>query len=204
MTNDLNYFINKNGEREYYITGCKFRNAKHLQDQIEGALLALKGTKLTKKSLCKQLDISVSTWKKYEKNPDLKEVVLSANELIAKRKGDAKKAKQITKTFEKALKEEVKTKTVVKRVIINNPNETTSDLKNNIVYLSFKKIEEKLRNGDYDDQQLLKIFMEAVKMSGFTKPDVEITNTLASQKVFVTKEDIEKTNQIIDEVLNEQ
>ena len=179
----------------------KYRNAKHLKDCIEGALQALKGTTLTKASLCHQLGITTNTWRKYGERPEYVSVISATNELIAKRKGRVKKAKEVKETFKEVTKTE---KQIIQRVIVSNPNETTKDLKDDIVYRSFKQIDDKLRSGELDIRQLLEVFKEAVKMSGYTKPDVEITNTLASQKVFVTKEDIEKTNQIIDEVLNEQ
>lgn len=184
----------------------KFQSPTHFKQLALNAIDTLKGEKLSVNKICKQLNISQTVWNYYRNKPDYCQAFYDIYYIITQRKGDNKKLKE-TKQELKNLKKLDDTRVVSSNhniVMINKPHPSSKDLKDEIVVQSFQKISEKLRLGEYDDKQLIEIFKEAVKLSGFTKPDVEINNCLASQKVFVTKEDIDKTNQLINEVLNEQ
>lgn len=190
-----------NGEYEfakYFQTTSnrKFQNEKHFRQCCDAAIDALKGQKLTLKALCKQLSISYTAWSYYRSSDKFRSVVFEIEDLIKQRNGSRKSVKEVRKELKPSLKP-------TNLTIVSNPKATSKDYKDEIVNQSFQKISEKLRRGEYDDRQLIEIFKEAVKLSGFLKPDVAINNCLASQKVFVTKDDIDKTNQIIEDVLNE-
>lgn len=187
-----------NGEYEfakYFQTTSnrKFQTDKHLRQCCDAAIDALKGQKLTLRALCKQLNIAYATWSYYRSSDKFRAVALEVEDLIKQRNGSIKSVKEV--------KQQLKPKNLT---IINNPQADSKDYKEEIVNRSFSLIAEKLRRGEYDDRQLIEIFKEAVKMSGFLKPEIAINNCLASQKVFVTKEDVDRTNQIIEDVLNEQ
>ena len=77
------------------------------------------------------------------------------------------------------------------------------ELKNEICETAFNLVYDKIKHPEeLTNKEIIDIFKQAVKMSGFLKQDINTNNQPIVKKVFVTPEDIAYIDELIDRGIN--